>query len=418
MLIRIITVLTKINNRLNSWASKRIWKERIDRALQNFSDADQKWVKVVLENQVNYLDEHTEYSARKLFRDFRTKSKAQKWTNDGLSSMGELNVVMFNASVYAMKSLQDLNSIISIQPITGPVGLTFAMRCRYDDPPKKDDEVQKESDILHTGQNKRLVLEVIKKSVEAGTKRLQASWSVEAQQDIMAQHGLDMVSEMSQAVGQEIAYEISNEILNNVLRCAAAVDSVSFKLEEGESYDPKVQKLVFTIFKMANAIAYNSRRGAGNVIITTPRIINMLQAHGKYFKPAKKTDSITSHTLMLMGYIDPSDSGKGIPVYCHAYWHEDIILVAYKGASAIDAGYIYSPYIMMMSSGIVIDPVTFNSVQCFMTRDAHSTMDGEQHKGSSYFGKIVVTGLGLEPKEGLESIAETITEEKDERSIS
>ena len=44
------------------------------------------------------------------------------------------------------------------------------------------------------------------------------------------------------------------------------------------------------------------------------------------------------------------------------------VLVGYKGSSESDAAAFYCPYIPLMSSGVVLDPASFEPVVSFMTR--------------------------------------------------
>jgi hypothetical protein len=44
------------------------------------------------------------------------------------------------------------------------------------------------------------------------------------------------------------------------------------------------------------------------------------------------------------------------------------VLVGYKGPGEIDAAAYYCPYVPLTSSGVVIDPQTFEPVVSFMTR--------------------------------------------------
>ena len=56
-------------------------------------------------------------------------------------------------------------------------------------------------------------------------------------------------------------------------------------------------------------------------------------------------------------------------VYVDAYASDSTdVLVGYKGTSEADAAAFYCPYIPLMSSGVVLDPSSFEPVVSFMTR--------------------------------------------------
>jgi len=51
---------------------------------------------------------------------------------------------------------------------------------------------------------RQISLEIVSQAVEAGSRKLQSGWTIEAMQDLNAQHGLDIESEMTQAMSAEI----------------------------------------------------------------------------------------------------------------------------------------------------------------------------------------------------------------------
>ena len=56
-------------------------------------------------------------------------------------------------------------------------------------------------------------------------------------------------------------------------------------------------------------------------------------------------------------------------VYVDAYASDSTdVLVGYKGTSEADAAAFYCPYIPLMSSGVVLDPSSFEPVVSYMTR--------------------------------------------------
>ena len=75
----------------------------------------------------------------------------------------------------------------------------------------------------------------------------------------------------------------------------------------------------------------------------------------------------------------------------------DVILVGYKGGNGeTDTGYFYCPYIPLMSSGVVINPVTFQPVVSLMTRYGKTAFTrNETSLGNSadYYGKINVSNF-------------------------
>ena len=54
-------------------------------------------------------------------------------------------------------------------------------------------------------------LQVLRQPVIAKTRKLQAKWTIEAMQDLSAQHGLDLEAEITQALSAAVFYKNSLE---------------------------------------------------------------------------------------------------------------------------------------------------------------------------------------------------------------
>ncbi len=118
-------------------------------------------------------------------------------------------------------------------------------------------------------------LEVVSQAVEAGTRKLQAGWTVEAMQDLKAQHGLDLESELSQVVSAEIVQEIDSEILTDLLALAGTVGTYDYStIGIGPQYQPaflgdRFANLGIIINAVANEIARKTRCFSNDCFLTT-----------------------------------------------------------------------------------------------------------------------------------------------------
>jgi hypothetical protein len=255
---------------------------------------------------------------------------------------------------------------------------------------------------------RRMQLEIINQAVEAGSRKLQAGWTIEAMQDLNSQHGLDIESEMTKAMSAEIVQEIDAEIINDLLALAGTVRTYDHTLTAGTTYAPafvgdRFANLGVRINEVANEIARKTRRGAGNFIVVSPMIVSVLQSAAKsVFAPAVEGSFKGPNNTMLVGTLNGS-----IKVYSYL-WNQaqpgssapagsDKILVGYKGGNGeTDAGYFYCPYIPLMSSGVVVNPVTFQPVISLMTRYGKVVFtDPNTSLGNSadYYGRVNVANL-------------------------
>jgi hypothetical protein len=258
---------------------------------------------------------------------------------------------------------------------------------------------------------RKMGLEIVSQAVEAKSRKLQASWTIEAMQDMQNQHGLDIENEMTQAMSAEIVQEIDNEIITDLISLAGTAATYDGSVPAAAGfYKPtfvgdRLANLGVQINYVANEIARKTRRAAGNFIVCSPMIVSTLQAASKsVFAPAVEGSFQGPNGTKLVGTLNGN-----IKVYSYL-WNQsqavevggtggDVILIGYKGGNGeTDSGYFYAPYIPLMSSGIVVNPTTFQPVISLMTRYGKATFtDTATSLGNTadYYGKITVTGLSL-----------------------
>ncbi len=265
--------------------------------------------------------------------------------------------------------------------------------------------------VLEGTGGRRMTLETMSQAVEAGSRKLQASWSIEAMQDAQASNGLDIESEMTKSLSAQIVQEIDQEIINDLSGLAGTVASWNGALPGTPGYytpsfaGDRFANLQVMINYVANEIARKTRRAAGNFIVVPPVIVSVLQSAAKsVFAPAVEGSFKGPNNSMLVGTL-----GGTIKVYSYL-WNsaqstdvggtgDSTILVGYKGGNGeTDAGYFYCPYIPLMSSGVIVNPLTFQPVVSMMTRygkTAFVNPNTSLGNSADYYGKINVTDLSF-----------------------
>ena len=277
--------------------------------------------------------------------------------------------------------------------------------------------------FLEGSGGRKMTMDVVNQAVEAGSRKLQAGWTIEAMQDLNAQHGLDLESEMTQALSAEIVQEIDQEIITDLMALAGTVEtfdgagSGSYGGAAAGNYAPayvgdRLANLGVIINRVANEIARKTRRGAGNYIVVSPLIVSILQSAAKsVFAPAIEGSFKGPNNSMLVGTLNGSikvysylwnQAGAGLdlgPGNSPVQSANDTILVGYKGGNGeTDTGYFYCPYIPLMSSGVVVHPTTFQPVVSLMTRYGKAVFTHTQTSlgnSADYYGKINVVNLDL-----------------------
>jgi len=269
--------------------------------------------------------------------------------------------------------------------------------------------------FLEGSGGRKMSLEIVSQAVEAGARKLQAGWTLEAMQDMQSQHGLNIENEMTQALSAEIVQEIDNEVINDLLALAGTVGVFDGSLPGAPGYyrptfaGDRLANLGIQINVVANEIARKTRRGAGNFIVVSPMIVSVLQAAAKsQWAPAVAGSFKGPNNTMLAGTLNGT-----IKVYTYL-WNQvsateitgtptpfntgnDLILVGYKGGNGeTDTGYFYCPYIPLMSSGVVMNPVTFQPVVSLMTRYGKTSFTNKTTSlgnSADYYGKVTVNNL-------------------------
>lgn len=245
-----------------------------------------------------------------------------------------------------------------------------------------------------------MTLEVLKQTVSAGTRKLQARWTPEAMQDLNASHGLNLEAEITASLSAAIVSEIDNEIINDLVALAGTTESfdMSGTFTGVPNYvGDRHAVLGVLINKVANEIARKTRRGPANWIVVSPLVVSILQSASKsVFAPAVAGSFEGPNNTKLVGTLNGS-----IKVYTYIYHDQgnEPILLGFKGGSGeMDAGYFYCPYIPLMSSGVVIDPNTFNPHVSLSTRYGKATFTNTATSlgnSADYYGRISVANLSF-----------------------
>ena len=307
------------------------------------------------------------------------------------------------------------NELVGVQPMTGPVGQIHTLRVRYSDTfdtatageealsPFKIAEgysgnattnAADSTATLEGTAGKRLSIQILKQTVEAKTRKLSARWTFEAAQDAQAQQGIDIEAEIMAALAQEITAEIDQEILASLRSLAGSAQ---------ETYDQAAVSgtatfvgdehaaLAVQINKVANNIAARTRRGAGNYAVVSPFALTILQSAttSAFARTTEGTFEAPTNTKMV------GTLNGAMKVYVDAYAADSTgVLVGYKGSSESDAPAFYAPYIPLMSSGVVLDPTSFEPVVSFMTRYGYvelSNVASSLGNAADYLGLVAIT---------------------------
>ena len=381
------------------------WGETKAALTEGLAGNKKKTMDVILENTKRYLSEQATAGA----------------TSAG--NVATLNRVILPVIRRVMPTVI-ANEIVGVQPMTGPVGQIHTLRIRYADTsagavageealsPFKIAKAYSGNQSASTPKaastaslegtpGKKLSIQILKQPVEAKSRKLSARWTFEAAQDAQAQQGIDVEAEIMAALAQEITAEIDQEVIGS-LRSLAGSASETFDQAAVSGTATFVgdehAALAVLINRVSNQIATRTRRGAGNYAVVSPTALTILQSAttSAFARSTEGTFEAPTNTKFV-GTLNAS-----MRVYVDAYASDDTsILVGYKGASEADAPAFYCPYIPLMSSGVVLDPATFEPVVGFLTRYGYVELTNTASSlgnAADYVGLVGITSANLKFK--------------------
>lgn len=335
----------------------------------------------LLENTEKALAEGQSYSPASLL-------EAAPTNNFGGGEVATYDPVLISLVRRSMPNLIAYD-IAGVQPMTGPTGLIFAMRSRY----AAQDGAEAfygEANTAFSGPYTTAAAEALgdaannafpemafsieKVTVSAKSRALKAEYTTELAQDLKAIHGLDAEAELANMLSSELLAEINREVVNTVRTTAVAgaqggvATNGIFDLDvdaNGRWSVEKFKGLMFQIEREANAIAKQTRRGKGNILICSSDVASALQMAGIL----DYTPALNSNNLNVD---DTGNTFVGVlngryRVYIDPYATSNFMVVGYKGASAFDAGLFYCPYVPLQMVRAVGEN-SFQSKLGFKTR--------------------------------------------------
>ena len=388
------------------------WGETKEALLEGLNGTRRNSMSVILENTRKYLKENASAGS----------------TSSG--NIATLNRVILPVIRRVMPTVI-ANELVGVQPMTGPVGQIHTLRVRYaqslTDSSAAATSVTAGQEALspftiataystvprdtatatsYTGANtavmegnggKQISVQILKQAVEAKTRKLQARWTFESAQDAQAMHGIDVEAEIMAALAQEITAEIDQEILLSLRSLAATEFTYNQATVSGTAtfVGDEHAALAVLINRVANLIAQRTRRGAGNYAVVSSAALTVLQSAttSAFARTTEGTFEAPTNTKFV------GTLNGAMRVFVDSYAADTTpVLVGYKGSSEADAPAFYCPYIPLMSSGVVLDPSTFEPVVSFMTRYGYIELTNTASSfgnAGDYVGEIAVSNLSF-----------------------
>jgi len=314
------------------------------------------------------------------------------------------------------------NELVGLHPMTGPVGQIHTLRVRYaetmnDTSAGNTDTTAGEEALspfkiaeaysgnaatakagstasLEGEAGRKMSIQILKQTVEAKSRKLSARWTFESAQDAQSMHGIDVEAEIMAALAQEITAEIDQEVLGSLNTLGGtAVETYDQSAVSGTAtfVGDEHAALAVQINRAANLIAQRTRRGAGNWAVVSPFALTILQSAttSAFARTTEGSFEAPTNTKMV------GTLNNAMKVYVNTYAGDGAnVIVGYKGSSESDAAAFYCPYIPLMSSGVVLDPSSFEPVVSFMTRYGYVELNNTASSlgnAADYLANVAIT---------------------------
>ena len=252
-------------------------------------------------------------------------------------------------------------------------------------------------------------LELKSEPIVAKTRKLKAVWTPELAQDLNAYHSIDAEAELTALLSEYVSMEIDLEIMDMLITAAPALTTEGWSAVVGRDIikgandsagfptftvnndstnrtayvkSTWFQTLGNKIQKVSNKIHQLTLRGGANFLVVGPDVATILESIPGY---VVNTDGDSAK--FAMGVSRVGSFASRFQVYKNPYMQENTILMGFRGNNFLETGAVYSPYIPLVQTPLVYDPINFTPRRGVLTRYAKKVVRPE------FYGKIYVSDL-------------------------
>ncbi|MEI8101399.1 MAG: hypothetical protein WCH09_07540 [Bacteroidota bacterium] len=244
-------------------------------------------------------------------------------------------------------------------------------------------------------------LELKSEAIVAKTRKLKAVWTPELAQDLNAYHSIDAEAELTALLSEYVSMEIDLEILDMLVTAAPAATTEFWSARVGAEYNATLGKFQDTaanrtayvkstwfqtlgnkIQKVSNKIHQLTLRGGANFLVCSPDVATIIESI-----PGFSTNTDGDQAKFAMGVAKVGALSNRWTVYKNPYMTDNVMLVGFRGTNFLETGAVYAPYIPLIQTPLVYDPVNFTPRRGVMTRYAKKMIRPE------FYGKIIIGNL-------------------------
>lgn len=352
--------ILKVEALVHKYRNYRIRKEleaKRDTAVLTFPESHRLMAKTLLDNQITSL-------------------LGPNWSTTPLST--EQMHMIFDSAIKTIGAYKLLSDIVGVQPMSGPTNLVFILQC---------------------AENEGMSLNLNAVPSIATSSKFRASMPLESIRDTSIRYGFDIQRELAKALGSVFGSKIVSDTIRNIVSIAAET-----KVNYSTTDDADRAKLAFIeLNKAASNIALKTRRGVGNFLIMSPdTFAEITMTPSIPWEPASDVEPLDVYGLTYAGKLEEKYS---VYLSSDPTFVTGKVLVGYAGASrspqmpatSVDVGVILTPYIPVVSTGVMLDGNTYEPVVGFLNRSGivYNDLKSEkfEQKAANYYQMVDISSL-------------------------
>jgi len=342
-----------------------------------------------------------------------TKFITSTGVDAGGAAIGEVQfVISASAGVASLSAPISCSIVYSVQPSPQDRG-------DFEDNSNNTNATGGDSGFAHatgksttdTGLNKdigipEVNLQLNSEPIVAKTRKLKAVWTPELAQDLNAYHSIDAEAELTALLSEYVSMEIDLEILDMLITQAPSYTTERWSARLNTEIVPNglggyvaqqvttagtggyytkatwYQTLGNKIQKVSNKIHQLTLRGGANFMVVSPSVATILESI-----PGFVVNTDGDQAKFAMGVSRVGAFASRFQVYKNPYMTDNVILMGFRGNNFLETGAVYAPYIPLVQTPLVYDPVNFTPRRGVLTRYAKKIVRPE------FYGKVLVADL-------------------------
>lgn len=246
--------------------------------------------------------------------------------------------------------------------------------------------VSYEYDLENNPFQPEVTMSIDSDSMSAVTRKLKTSWSLEAAQDLKSVHNIDAEQTLTDLMADEMVAEIDREIINDLIIASAIRAKHNFATAAGASvnFTDRNIALLYKTLEVANIIHRTTLRGPANWLVTSADIASKYEQLNDF----RGSDALNPDGIDI-GITNAGTIQGKLRLYKDPLFPNCKVLMGFKGGNVMDTGYIYGPYIPLLSTPTVMDPNSFTPNKGILTRYGKKLVED----GGLYYATITVSNL-------------------------